>query len=97
MAAKPTQKPSNKATPAKANKEKNSVSGGAECGVSRGVGDAGRSVRPILAAFAARQGAGFPAKCPPHHFAKNVKLSSKKTTQNRQRVNKESKKGKFSL
>ena len=37
MAAKPTQKPSNKATPAKANKEKTNARGAAGCGVPRKV------------------------------------------------------------
>ena len=107
MAAKLSRQVSCTATPAKANKEKNSVRGAAECGVSRGVGDAGRPVRPILAAWAAGGGCGVPRRVTapgrprrvthPIILPKNVKLSSKKTTQNRQRVNKESKKGKFSL
>ena len=63
MTSNPTQKPSNKATPAKANKEKSNVRGAAGCGVPRKVTAAGKPARPILAAFAARQGAGLPAGC----------------------------------
>ena len=63
MTSNPTQKPSNKATPAKANKEKSNVRGAAGCGVPRKVTAPGKPARPILAAFAARQGAGLPAGC----------------------------------
>ena len=62
MAAKLSRQVSCKTNFARANKEKDSVSGGAGCGVSRGVGTAGRPARPILAACAAAEGAGLPGK-----------------------------------
>ena len=61
-AAKLSRQVSCTATPARANKEKNSVSGAAGRGVSRRLGGAGKPARPILAAWAEGRGAGVPAR-----------------------------------
>ena len=60
MAAEPTRQVSCTTTPAKANKEKSSVRSAGGCGVSGGVNDAGKPVRPILAARTAGRGARLP-------------------------------------
>ncbi len=62
MAAEPTRQVSCTTTPAKANKEKSSVRSAGGCGVSGGVNDAGKPVRPILAARTAGRGTGAPAE-----------------------------------
>ena len=64
MAAKLSRQVSRKATPAKANKEKSNVRGGAGCGGSGGVRGAGKPARPIKkkTTCVARRGAGLPAE-----------------------------------